>query len=160
MSYGRRPSDAPNWREKMVREVSVDPVRTHFVGKLPYDRYVKVLQISASHIYLTYPFVLSWSLFEAIITGCPIVASNTTPVKEYLSEGPRTSLVDFFDVEKLNRAAVETLRGCMKNACTYHAAPQMEKPIGDVRSATLAYRELFLARKNTHKQNSTYQQQI
>lgn len=160
VSYGRRPSDAPNWREKMVREVSVDPVRTHFVGKLPYDRYVKVLQISASHIYLTYPFVLSWSLFEAIITGCPIVASNTTPVKEYLSEGPRTSLVDFFDVEKLNRAAVETLRGCMKNACTYHAAPQMEKPIGDVRSATLAYRELFLARKNTHKQNSTYQQQI
>lgn len=160
VSYGRRPSDAPNWREKMLREVSVDPVRTHFVGKLPYDRYVKVLQISASHIYLTYPFVLSWSLFEAIITGCPVVASNTTPVKEYLSEGPRTSLVDFFDVEKLNRAAVETLRECMKNACTYHAAPQMEKPIGDVRSATLAYRQLFLARNNTNKKNSTYQQPI
>ncbi len=147
VSYGRRPADAPNWREKMLREVSVDPVRTHFVGKLPYDQYVKVLQISAAHIYLTYPFVLSWSLFEAIITGCSVVASNTTPVKEYLSEGPRTSLVDFFDVEKLNRAAVETLRESIKNARTHRAAPQMKRPIGDVRSAIPAYRQLFLARK-------------
>jgi glycosyltransferase involved in cell wall biosynthesis len=93
----------------MLREVSLDPVRTHFVGKLPYDQYIKVLQVSAAHVYLTYPFVLSWSLLEAIATGCTVVASNTAPVKEFLSEEPRSRLVDFFDVEQLKTAALEML---------------------------------------------------
>jgi glycosyltransferase involved in cell wall biosynthesis len=94
----------------MLREVSLDPARTHFVGKLPYDQYIKVLQVSAAHLYLTYPFVLSWSLLEAITTGCAVVATNTAPVKEFLSEGPRSRLVDFFDVEQLKTAVIEMLR--------------------------------------------------
>jgi len=57
VSYGRKPPDAPSWREHMLREVSIDPARTHSIGKLPYQQYVRVLQVSAAHVYLTYPFV-------------------------------------------------------------------------------------------------------
>ena len=72
VSYGQRPKDARHWREKMQREVTLDPARTHFLGKLPYDTYKKVLQVSAAHVYLTYPFVLSWSMLEAMASGCRV----------------------------------------------------------------------------------------
>lgn len=55
VSYGSQPKDAPNWREKMLREVKLDPARTHFLGKVPNDTYRKVLQVSAAHVYLTNP---------------------------------------------------------------------------------------------------------
>lgn len=157
VSYGRRPNDAPNWREKMLREVSLDPARTHFVGKLPYDQYIKVLQVSAAHLYLTYPFVLSWSLLEAITTGCPVVASNTAPVKEFLSEGPHSRLVDFFDVEQLKMAAVEMLWESRKNVGIRPVERQSEKPIDNVQSALRAYRKLIDTQRYTQEKKRIYQ---
>ena len=109
VSYGKRPQDAANWREQMLREVAVDPARTHFLGRVPYAQYLRVLQVSAAHVYLTYPFVLSWSLIEAMACGVPIVASDTAPVREVLRDGETARLVDFFGVDAIARAVGEML---------------------------------------------------
>ena len=109
VSYGKKPKDAPNWREQMLREVSLDATRTHFVGRLPYAQYRKVLQVSAAHVYLTYPFVLSWSLLEAMACGAPMVASDTAPVREVVRDGVNGRLTGFFDTDALVRATQESL---------------------------------------------------
>ncbi len=101
VSYGKRPTDAMTWREKMLREVKLDATRTHFLGKLPRAQYIKVLQVSAAHVYLTYPFVLSWSLLEAMACGVNIVASDTAPVREVIGDGRRGDVVPFFDTEAI-----------------------------------------------------------
>lgn len=97
VSYGSKPKDAPNWRTKLLAENPVDLDRVHFLGKVPYATYKKVLQVSAVHLYLTYPFVLSWSLLEAMASGCLIVGSDTAPVREVIRDGESGLLVDFFD---------------------------------------------------------------
>lgn len=99
VSYGRMPEGAKHWREKMLREVGskLDPTRTHFVGKVPYEGYRRILQVSAAHVYLTYPFVLSWSMLEAMATGCLVIGSDTAPVREALEDGVNGRLVSAFD---------------------------------------------------------------
>lgn len=122
VSYGQRPPDAPNWREKMLREVALDPARTHFTGKLPHATYRKVLQISAAHVYLTYPFVLSWSLLEAMASGCLVIGSRTAPVEEVIVDGENGVLVDFFDTEALAERICEALEGGGRHAALCDAA--------------------------------------
>jgi glycosyltransferase involved in cell wall biosynthesis len=109
VSYGKKPAKAKTWREQMLAEVSLDPTRTHFMGKLPYDQYKQVLQVSAVHTYLTYPFVLSWSLLETMACGSLIVASNTAPVREAVVDGQTAKLLDFFDADKLASTLVDSL---------------------------------------------------
>lgn len=109
VSYGRRPADAPNWREKMLREVKLDPARTHFFGRVAYDYYRKALQVSAAHVYLTYPFVLSWSMLEAMATGCLVIGSDTAPVREVIRHGENGMLTDFFDHSRLADTVAEVL---------------------------------------------------
>lgn len=109
VSYGRPPKDAPNWRTRMLNEVTLDPTRTHFLGKVPYQQYRTVLQVSAAHVYLTYPFVLSWSLLEAMVCGANVIASDTGPVREVLSAGLKAKLVGFFDADGVCRTVCEAL---------------------------------------------------
>ncbi|MFG6417302.1 glycosyltransferase [Roseateles sp. DC23W] len=111
VSYGRLPDDAKNWREKMLREVGsqLDPARTHFLGKIPYAGYKRVLQVSAAHIYLTYPFVLSWSMLEAMATNCLLIGSDTGPVREVVRDGVNGSLVGMFSPTAVARTAVQAL---------------------------------------------------
>jgi glycosyltransferase involved in cell wall biosynthesis len=104
VSYGAPPQPDENghartWRDIFLNEVrdELDLSRVHFLGKVPYADFLRVLQISTVHVYLTYPFVLSWSLLEAMSAGCAIVASNTAPVREAIQEGDTGLLVDFFD---------------------------------------------------------------
>ncbi len=114
VSYGSKPKDAPNWREKMLSEVSLDPTRTHFMGKVPYETYKTVLQVSAAHIYLTYPFVLSWSMLEAMASGCLIVGSNTPPVQEMIHPGKTGHLVNFNTPEQIADQTVVAMQDMAK----------------------------------------------
>jgi glycosyltransferase involved in cell wall biosynthesis len=101
VSYGRRPERSTNWRSQLLGELKgqLDLRRVHFLGPLSYSQYLTVLQISKVHVYLTYPFVLSWSLLEAMSAGCLVVGSNTPPVAEVMRDGENGLLVDFFDVD-------------------------------------------------------------
>lgn len=109
VSYGKPPKSAQSWREYMLKEVQVDPARTHFLGHISRANYVRVLQVSAAHVYLTYPFVLSWSLLEAMACGAPIVASDTAPVREVIHGKRGGRLPGFFDTEGIADAVMECL---------------------------------------------------
>ncbi len=111
VSYGKAPKGAPNWREHLLRQVTLDPQRTHFTGRIPRSQYIKLLQVSAVHSYLTYPFVLSWSLLEAMACGAAIIASDTAPVREVITDGVNGRLFDFHSPEDLAQHALAVLGG-------------------------------------------------
>ena len=106
VSYGARPAEGRKWRDIFAEEVrphisAADWARVHFLGHIPYQHFVPLLQLSTVHVYLTYPFVLSWSLLEAMSVGCAIVASNTAPLREAIEHDKTGRMVDFFDVAGL-----------------------------------------------------------
>lgn len=106
VSYGPRPSRGGSWKDIFIREIassvrSTDWSRVMFLGHVPYQHFVSLLQLSTVHVYLTYPFVLSWSLLEAMSIGCAIVASDTSPVREVVKHGHNGRLVNFFDAHAL-----------------------------------------------------------
>ncbi len=109
VSYGKRPKDAANWRQHMLREVKLDATRTHFLGRVPYAQYLRVLQVSAAHVYLSYPFVLSWSMLEAMACGVLVIGADTAPVREVIRSGENGRLAGFFDVQAIAQTVVETL---------------------------------------------------
>jgi len=110
-SYGPEPEDNSSWLDKMLAEVGaeIDPSRVHVVGFLSKDLYRSVLQVSKVHVYLTYPFILSWSLLEAMAIGVPIAASNTAPIKEFIKDGKTGLLFDFFDTHDLIKTVIKQL---------------------------------------------------
>lgn len=102
VSYGARLPNA-TWREHMLAEVGpLDPARVLFCGRIDYADYVRMLQRSDAHVYLTYPFVASWSLREALATGCAIVASDTAPVREFVADNETGLLTPFLDPAALS----------------------------------------------------------
>lgn len=113
VSYGSLPEGGGSWRDAMLKEVPLDQPpyagRVHFTGKLPYRTYLQLLQVSTVHTYLTYPFVLSWSCFEAMAAGCLIVASDTEPVREALTDGHNALLVPFFQPDLIASRIIEAL---------------------------------------------------
>src|SRR5260221_5408819 len=86
----------------------IDLQRVSFVGPLPYEDYLRALQISSAHVYLTYPFVLSWSLLEAMSAGCLVIGSDTAPVRHVVTDA-NGILVPFFDTERLAKAVTGAL---------------------------------------------------
>jgi glycosyltransferase involved in cell wall biosynthesis len=109
VSYGPAPPGGGSWREKFCAELPLDLQRTHFLGAVPYGRYLRALQVSAAHVYLTVPFVLSWSMLEAMASGCLVLGSRTAPVLEVIEHGHNGLLVDFFDAAALADQLVEVL---------------------------------------------------
>ncbi|NTW55568.1 MAG: glycosyltransferase [Chlorobiaceae bacterium] len=111
VSYGKKPPAGKTYRSIYTEELhsQVDWSRVHFTGRLPYSHYLNVLRVSSAHVYLTYPFVLSWSMLEAMAAGCLVVGSSTAPVQEVVRHGENGLLVDFFDKEQLSRAVGEAV---------------------------------------------------
>lgn len=94
--YSHKRPDGKTHKEYLLETLDLDPRRLHFVGYLSLPEYAKFLQASKVHIYLTYPYILSWSLIEAMASGCLIIASDTAPVREVIKDGENGYLVDFF----------------------------------------------------------------
>lgn len=136
-SYGASPSSGTTWQALFAGEARAqmpvaDWARVHFCGQLPYAQFMTLLQISTVHVYLTYPFVLSWSLLEAMSVGCAIVASKTTPVQEAIAHGETGRLVDFFDGQAL-----------VQEVCTLLESPDLRQRVGAAaRSSVVARYDL------------------
>ena len=111
VSYGAAPKGAKGWKDLILSEVQdrLPMDRVHFMGKVPYATFVSIMQISRAHAYLTYPFVLSWSMLEAMAAGCLVVGSKTAPVEEVIRHNENGLLVDFFDVAAWAQTLTDTL---------------------------------------------------
>jgi glycosyltransferase involved in cell wall biosynthesis len=118
VSYGARPTLKENggtkWKDIFAAEVrgqisDTDWQRVHFLGHVPYQYFIPLLQLSSVHVYLTYPFVLSWSLLEAMSAGCAIVASDTQPLHEAVLHNETGKLVNFFDAKALAQEVCDLL---------------------------------------------------
>ena len=100
VTYGQK-LEKGTYKELMLKKFDIDLKRVHFVDKLPFEEYLKLLQISSVHVYLTYPFILSWSFIDAMSVGCCIVGSKTPPVMEVMEDNKNGLLVEFFNVNEL-----------------------------------------------------------
>jgi glycosyltransferase involved in cell wall biosynthesis len=111
VAYGSSPPNADSWKSVMLSELSdqLDMTRVHFLDRVPYDDLTALLRVSRVHVYLTYPFVLSWSLLEAMALGCLVVASDVGPVQEVIADGQNGFLVPFFDAEALAQKTANLL---------------------------------------------------
>ncbi len=106
VSYGKRPDGDTTWKQIFIDEVKPniddnDWQRVHFIGTVPHNHFISLLQLSTVHVYLTYPFVASWSLLEAMSAGCAIVGSSTAPVEEFIEHDKHGLLTPFFDTDAL-----------------------------------------------------------
>ena len=108
-SYGAPPATGLSWRETLLAETGPLPDRVIFTGRLSYPDFVRLMQVSSVHCYLTYPFVLGWSMLEAMAAGAVVVGSATAPVTEVIEDGRNGWLADFFDTEALSRRLSEAL---------------------------------------------------
>jgi len=88
------------YKKMMLEKLDLDLSRIHFVGSLPFNKYIDLLRISSAHVYLTYPFVCSWSLLDSMSCACPVVASATEPVTEFIEDNKNGLLFDFYDIEQ------------------------------------------------------------
>lgn len=135
VSYGAKPPKGQTWKQIYIDEVrdripDADWARVHFLGRIPYDRFVSLLQLSRCHVYLTYPFVLSWSLIEAMSCGAPIVASDTAPLHEAIRHGQTGLLFPFFDRDRM-----------LNEICRVLDDPQLAQSLG--REARVFAREKY-----------------
>lgn len=118
VSYSPRLPPGDTYRARLKKELgdAIDYSRVLMVGQLPYRDYVRLLQISAAHVYLTYPFVLSWSMLEAMSAGATVVGSRTPPVEEVIVHGENGLLADFFSPHDIAAQVEHALaeRGAMR----------------------------------------------
>ena len=118
VSYGGKSDDPKGLRGEMEAEVGdqLDWDRLHFLGRIPYPDYQKLVQLSRCHVYLTMPFVLSWSLLESMSMGATVVAADVAPVREAITHGETGLLVDFFDPDAVAAQVIDVLAAPQKFA--------------------------------------------
>jgi glycosyltransferase involved in cell wall biosynthesis len=142
VSYGARPAEGQTWKGIFSAEVrpqipDADWSRVHFVGHLPYAQFVTLLQLSTVHVYLTYPFVLSWSLLESMSVGCAIVASDTKPLHEAIRHNDTGMLIDFFNPSQIAESVCDLLDDAPKRARMGGRAREFAQEHYDLRSICL-----------------------
>jgi glycosyltransferase involved in cell wall biosynthesis len=138
-SYGPKPPGGVSWQEMFLAEVRdrIDLSRVHFVGQLPYAQFLSLMQITRVHAYLTYPFVLSWSMLEAMAAGALVVGSRTPPVEEVIRDGVNGRLVDFFDVAGWSEALIAALADPARDDALRVAARETVVERYDLKSVSL-----------------------
>jgi glycosyltransferase involved in cell wall biosynthesis len=138
VSYGAAPPKG-SWKSHFANEMRglLDWTRVHYVGRLPYAQLVAVLQRSHAHVYLTYPFVLSWSMLEAMSVGALVIASDTAPVREVITHGENGWLVDFFDPKALADQVIEVVHNPEKQQAIRRAARALMVQRYDLRTHCL-----------------------
>jgi glycosyltransferase involved in cell wall biosynthesis len=148
VSYGSKPKDGGSWKDLILNEVKdrLDLSRVHFTGKLPYDRLVDLIHVSRVHAYLSYPFVLSWSMVETMAAGTLVIGSNTAPVAEMIEDGVTGRLVDFFDVPAWSAALTDALARPEAYLGMRDAARRMVRERYDLRSVCLPKQVELLTR--------------
>jgi glycosyltransferase involved in cell wall biosynthesis len=110
VEYNRPLPDGKTYKQLMLERFPLDLNRVHFTGWLDYDKYRSVLQASTVHVYLTYPFILSWSLMESLACGCLVVASDTGPLQEIIQDGYNGFLVDINSPSSIARRILDVLK--------------------------------------------------
>lgn len=149
VSYGTAPANGSQWKEACLLELHaqnqpIDLERVHFTGVLAYADYLQVLQVSRAHVYLTYPFILSWSFLEAMSVGCTLIASSTAPVHEVVTDGVHGQLFPFKDHDTLARLAIAALEDPAGHAHLGAAARQLAQEQFDFETVSLpAFKELL-----------------
>ncbi|MCF8104311.1 MAG: glycosyltransferase [Desulfohalobiaceae bacterium] len=123
--YGRTNPSGQTWRRALLDELGdrLDADRVHFLGFQSHQAYLAALQISTCHVYLTYPFVLSWSFLEAGFLGLPIVAADTAPVREF-EHLQGLYFCDFHDTEDISRKILHVLE--TRPALTPNQIPEVD----------------------------------
>lgn len=126
VSYGRALPEGQSYRQIMMKEVGdrLDLSRVHFLGNIPYASFLNLMAISSTHVYLTYPFVLSWSMLESMSCGGLVIGSDTPPVREVLRDGENGLLVDFFSPPQIVEAVCRVLDSPDRLASMRQAARQ------------------------------------
>ena len=139
ISYGRLPAAGTGWRQHLLAELGerLDLSRIHFVGWLPYAQYLAILQVSSAHVYLTYPFVLSWGLLEAMAAECLVIASRTPPVEEVVDGTTNGYLFDFFDTDALAQQICSALEDPAATAAIRRQARRYVIEHFDMKTKTL-----------------------
>lgn len=122
VAYGKPLPEGDSWKKRMLAECDLDLSRTHFTGHLTRLDYIKVLQVSDAHVYLTVPFVLSWSMLEAMSAGVALVASDVEPVREFVTDGVHGRLVDFHSPQAIADAVEAMLEDRAATAAMRAAA--------------------------------------
>ena len=148
VSYGAPPPPGKTWKQIYLDEVKdrLDLRRVFFTGRISYADYLRVLQVSACHVYLTYPFVLGWSCIEAMSAGCLVVGSATPPVREVILHGANGLLTDFFDRVSLENTVTEVLENPARYAPLRLAARRTVEQRYDLATQCLP-RQLSLIRE-------------
>ena len=144
--YGKAPPGGGRWRDYILAQMpgQIDLTRVHFTGRIPYDAFVRLLQITRVHAYLTYPFVLSWSMIEAMAAGALVIGSRTAPIMEVIEDGVNGRLVDFFDIAGWSAAFVEALANPDRALALRQAARQTALDRYDLRRICLPRQVTFM----------------
>ncbi|MCV2863446.1 glycosyltransferase [Albidovulum sediminicola] len=137
-SYGGRP-ESGSWRDRFLEEVAgrIDRSRVHLVGRITHARFVALMQVTRVHAYLTYPFVLSWSMIEAMAAGALVVGSATPPVEEVIRDGVNGRLVPFFDIDGWSHALIGALADPAAQAPLRRAARDTARARYDLKTVCL-----------------------
>jgi glycosyltransferase involved in cell wall biosynthesis len=141
--YSGSAPEGQTWKDVCFEGVEVDPARVHFLGRVPHERMLAALRLSTAHVYYSYPFVLSWSLAEAMALGCYVVASDTRPLHDAIEDGVNGRLLPFFDPAALSEALIAACRDPQAQAPLRAAARRTAERLFDREQSRAAWLKLL-----------------